>query len=66
LNAEAVIKRRTVAQRSIAALDSGARTVRVPIGRGVRAGRATLQIVPLDTNGNRKVLSTIVHLPARV
>jgi protocatechuate 3,4-dioxygenase beta subunit len=56
---------RTVAQRSLPALGAGTRTVRVPIGRNVKAGRATLQIVARDTSGNRKVLSKLVHVPAR-
>jgi hypothetical protein len=35
-----------------------------PFSRTVRSGRATLQIVAHDANGNRKVLSKIVQLPA--
>jgi hypothetical protein len=55
---------RTIAQRKVAALGSGARTVRLPLSRTVRSGRATLQIVAQDANGNRKVLSKIVQVPA--
>ena len=56
---------RTVTQRSIAALGSGVRTVRVPIGRNVRGGRTTLQIVARDASSNRKVLCTLMRLSAR-
>lgn len=56
---------RTIAQRKVAALGSGTRTVRLPVARTVRSGRATLQIIAQDTNGNRKVLSRIVQVPAR-
>ena len=55
---------RTIAQRTVTALGTGTRTVRLPLSTGVRSGRATLQIVARDTSGNRKVLSKIVQVPA--
>jgi protocatechuate 3,4-dioxygenase beta subunit len=56
---------RTIAQRNVAALGSGTRTVRLPLSKAVRSGRATLQIVARDSAGNRKVMSTIVSVPAK-
>jgi protocatechuate 3,4-dioxygenase beta subunit len=56
---------RTIAQRTVKAVGAGARTVRLPLSKGVRSGRATLQIVVRDSSGNRKVLSKIVQVPAR-
>jgi hypothetical protein len=56
---------RTIAHRSVSALGAGTRTVRVPLSKSVRQGRATVQIVARDANGNRKVLSKIVQVPAR-
>jgi protocatechuate 3,4-dioxygenase beta subunit len=56
---------RTIALRAVTALGAGTRTVRLPLSKGVRSGRATLQIVVRDTSGNRKVLSKIVQVPAR-
>ena len=55
---------RTIAHRKVAALGSGTRTVRLPLSRAVRGGRATLQIVARDASGNRKVLSKVVQVPA--
>jgi protocatechuate 3,4-dioxygenase beta subunit len=55
---------RTIAHRKVAALGSGTRTVRLPLGRSVSKGQATLQIVARDANGNRTVLSRIVQVPA--
>jgi protocatechuate 3,4-dioxygenase beta subunit len=56
---------RTIAQRTVTALGAGTRTVRLPLSKGVRSGRATLQIVARDTSGNRKVLSKVVQVPAK-
>jgi protocatechuate 3,4-dioxygenase beta subunit len=55
---------RTIAQRNVQALAAGTRTVRLPIGRSVRSGRATLQIVARDASGDRKVLSRILQVPS--
>jgi len=56
---------RTIAQRTVTALGAGARTVRLPLSKNVRSGRATLQIIARDAGGNRKLLSRIVQVPAR-
>jgi len=56
---------RTIAQRTVTAVGAGTRTVRLPLSKAVRSGRATLQIIVRDTSGNRKVLSKIVQVPAR-
>ncbi|MDP9259702.1 MAG: intradiol ring-cleavage dioxygenase [Actinomycetota bacterium] len=56
---------RTLAQRKVAALGSGTRTVRLPLSKTVRSGRATLQIVASDSAGNRKVLSKIINVPTK-
>jgi protocatechuate 3,4-dioxygenase beta subunit len=55
---------RTIAHRKIAALGTGTRTVRLPLGRTVKKGSATLQVIASDASGNRKVLSRIVQVPA--
>ncbi|MDO8184585.1 hypothetical protein Q5424_13260 [Conexibacter sp. JD483] len=56
---------RTLERRGRRALQAGTHTLRLPLGSGLHAGRATVRVVVRDGAGNRVAISRIVQLPAR-
>jgi protocatechuate 3,4-dioxygenase beta subunit len=55
-----------VARKRVTSLASGTHTVSVPIARSVGAGRVTLSVIAKDASSNRKVLTKILSIPARL
>jgi protocatechuate 3,4-dioxygenase beta subunit len=55
-----------VARKQVTSLASGTHTVSVPIARRVSAGRVTLSVTATDASSNRKVLTRILRIPARM
>jgi len=54
---------RAIAQKRIARLAPGRRSMAVPIGHETPAGAATLKLALRDRAGNRKVIRRRVHVP---
>jgi protocatechuate 3,4-dioxygenase beta subunit len=56
---------KTLARKDVAALAAGTHTVKLAIGRNVKAGGATLRLRLTDAAGNVKTYQRHVHIPHR-
>jgi protocatechuate 3,4-dioxygenase beta subunit len=56
---------KTIAHKSVASLPAGTHTVKIAVGRNVKAGGATLRLRLSDAAGNVKRYERHVHIPHR-
>jgi protocatechuate 3,4-dioxygenase beta subunit len=53
-----------IAHARLAALAAGMRTLELRVGKTIRAGKATLEVMFTDASGNKKVIKSSVNVPA--